>query len=91
MNRQITRAATLAALLVALACRKGGTSDQSVKTGAGEDVDRAVAVVLGIRANRSAAESVLSAHQLTAEQFDSLMYEIASDSAKAAAYAKAIQ
>jgi len=56
-----------------------------------EDVDRAVAVTQGIRAHRAAAESVLTAHSLTAEEFDALMYEIASDSAKAAAYRKAIE
>jgi hypothetical protein len=54
-------------------------------------VDRAVAVVKGIEANRASAESVLAAHQLTADGFDSLMYIIAADSAKSAAYADAIR
>jgi hypothetical protein len=74
-----------------LGCEKRSGSSEPATTGAGADVDRAVAVVRGIEANRSAAESVLTAHQLTPEEFDSLMYVIAQDSAKSAAYARAIQ
>ena len=85
MNRAIQRGAVLL-LFAFLGCDKRGDSNEPITTGAGADVDRAVAVVKGIEANRAAAESVLAAHQLTAEGFDSLMYVIAADSAKAAAY-----
>ena len=89
MNRT-TRMGTVLLLVASLACDKRDDSSEAITTGAGADVDRAVAVVKGIEANRAAAESVLAAHQLTADGFDSLMYVIASDSAKSAAYAKAV-
>jgi hypothetical protein len=85
------RGGALVLLFAALGCEKRGDSADPVSTGAGADVDRAVAVVKGIEANRSAAESVLAAHQLTADGFDSLMYLIAADSAKSAAYARAVE
>lgn len=91
MSRSFLRGLSLTALLVTVACQKADKTSESVATGAGEDVDRAVAVTQGIRAHRAAAESVLAAHKLTAEEFDALMYSIASDSAKAAAYRKAIE
>ena len=91
MSRSLLRGLSLFALLVTLGCQKADKPAEAVVTGAGEDVDRAVAVTQGIRAHRAAAESVLTAHSLTAEEFDALMYEIASDSAKAAAYRKAIE
>jgi hypothetical protein len=91
MNRTMNGIA-LAVLVAAMGCEKRAeSSGEVVSTGAGSDVDRAVAVVKGIEANRTAAESVLAAHQLTADGFDSLMYVIASDSAKSAAYTAAIQ
>lgn len=90
MSRQM-QAVSLVLLVAALGCEKRAEPAETVSTGAGADVDRAVAVVKGIEANRSAAESVLAAHDLTADGFDSLMYVIAADSAKAAAYTAAIQ
>ena len=90
MNR-IVGTGALALLVAALACEKRGESNDANSTGAGADVDRAVAVVKGIEAHRAAAESVLAAHNLTADGFDSLMYVIAADSAKSAAYTAAIQ
>jgi hypothetical protein len=54
-------------------------------------VEKAVAVYRGIQANQAAADSVLAANGLTSEALDSLMYEIASDSARAAAYSNAIR
>lgn len=91
MNR-MTRGVSLFLLVAAIGCeKKPPESGEPASTGAGADVDRAVAVVKGIEANRSAAESVLAAHDLTADGFDSLMYVIAADSAKAAAYTDAIQ
>lgn len=90
MKRMIQSGAILL-LVASLGCDKRGDSSEIPTTGAGADVDRAVAVVKGIEANRASAESVLAAHQLTAEGFDSLMYIIAADSAKSAAYADAIR
>ncbi|MEP7325350.1 MAG: hypothetical protein ABI836_05310 [Gemmatimonadota bacterium] len=78
-------------LLLAVACQKGDRDRAGVMTGAGADVDQAVEVARGLKANQAAAESVLAAHGLTPEGFDSLMYEIAADSAKAAAYRSAIE
>jgi hypothetical protein len=91
MSRSLLRGLSLTLLLVTIACQKADKSSVAVVTGAGEDVDRAVAVTQGIRAHRAAADSVLAAHHMTAEGFDSLMYVIAADSAKAAAYRKAIE
>jgi hypothetical protein len=90
MNR-FMKGAALALLVATLGCEKRADSTETPSTGAGADVDRAVAVVKGIEANRASAESVLAAHQLTAEGFDSLMYVIAADSAKSAAYTAAIR
>jgi hypothetical protein len=90
MNR-LTRWGALLVLIAAVGCEKKAGSDEMISTGAGADVDLAVAVMQGVEANRSAAESVLAAHNLTAEGFDSLMYVIAADSAKSAAYTAAIQ
>jgi hypothetical protein len=89
--RPMMRGVALMLAVAALGCEKRSGSSEEVSTGAGADVDRAVAVVKGIEANRSAADSVLAAHELTAEGFDSLMYTIAADSAKASAYAKAVE
>ena len=79
-------------LALVTACGNGDERPAAaVSTGAGSEVDQAVEIARAIRANRSAAESVLAAHNMTPAGFDSLMYEIASDSTKAAAYARAIQ
>lgn len=88
-----------AAALLAGACGKGAPADGAMADSAAAmemaapaadpGVERAVAVYRAIQANPSAAESVLSAHQLTVASLDSLMYEIAADSARAAAYAAA--
>ena len=86
---RMTQSGALLLLVAALGCDKRAESGET--TGAGTDVDRAVAVVKGIEANQASAESVLAAHQLTADGFDSLMFVIAADSAKAAAYARAVE
>jgi hypothetical protein len=54
-------------------------------------VDRAASVARAIQADGAAADSILAAHGLTRAGFDSLMYEIAADSALARAYAEAIR
>lgn len=55
------------------------------------DVELAVMVYRGIEASPGAVDSVLAAHGVTEAGLDSLMYRIASDSARAAAYARAIR
>lgn len=53
------------------------------------DVQLAVAVAQAISAAPTKVDSILSAHGLTHAGLDSLMYTIAADSAKAAAYTAA--
>ena len=53
------------------------------------DVELAVAVAGAIDAAPAKVDSILAAHGLTREGLDSLMYAIASDSAKTAAYSAA--
>ena len=88
-----------AASLVA-ACGGGGSGDrpaeqQQASIPAAEqaaqsaDVQLAIAVARGIDAAPAKADSVLSAHGLTRAGLDSLMYAIAADSAKTAAYSAA--
>lgn len=55
------------------------------------DVQRAVTVARAIEANPAALDSILAAHGLTRAGLDSLMYAIAADSAKAAAYSAALR
>ena len=53
------------------------------------DVQLAVAVAQAISAAPTKVDSILAAHGLTQAGLDSLMYTIAADSAKTAAYAAA--
>jgi hypothetical protein len=53
------------------------------------DVQLAVVVAQAISATPTKVDSILSAHGLTHAGLDSLMYTIAADSAKAAAYVAA--
>jgi hypothetical protein len=53
------------------------------------DVQLAATVARAIDAAPASADSILSAHGLTRERLDSLMYAIAADSAKSAAYSAA--
>lgn len=55
------------------------------------DVQLAVTVARAIEANPTALDSILSTHGLTRAGLDSLMYAIAADSAKAAAYSAALR
>jgi hypothetical protein len=88
-----------AASLVA-ACGGGGSGgkpaeQQQASTPAAEqaalpaDVQLAVTVARAIDAAPAQGDSILSAHGLTRAGLDSLMYAIAADSAKTAAYAAA--
>ena len=92
------------ALLVLAACSKAERAEDAMADSAAmapaagpaamapdAEVEKAAAVYRGVQANPAAAESVLTAHGLTQAGFDSLMFEIAADSARAAAYASAIR
>ena len=88
----------LAASLIA-ACGGGGggksAEQQQPATPAAQqptvpaDVQLAVAVAQAIDAAPAKADSILAANGLTRDGLDSLMYAIASDSAKTAAYSAA--
>lgn len=73
-----------AASLVA-ACSGGGGKVASLPA----DVELAVTVARAIDAAPAKVDSILSAHGLTRDGLDSLMYAIAGDSAKTAAYTAA--
>jgi hypothetical protein len=88
-----------AALLIAACSRSGGgskTAEQRTsatpaaeQTAPPADVQLAVAVAQAISAAPAKVDSILSAYSLTRAGLDSLMYTIAADSTKAAAYAAA--
>ena len=60
--------------------RTTSTSGSSTITGAQQNkVDRAAAMARAIRANPNNADQVLRDHNMTEEQFEALMYEIAAD------------
>jgi hypothetical protein len=73
--------------LMAACGRSGGGSKAAEQPPT--DVQVAVAVAQAISAAPTKVDSILSAHGLTHAGLDSLMYTIAADSAKAAAYAAA--
>ena len=88
----------LAALLILTACAKPDASRaDSAAPGAGasapaastDRVATAAAVSDAIAANPAAADSILRANNLTQEQFQQLMFDIAADSSQAARYAAA--
>jgi hypothetical protein len=96
MTRKLMLAMASALLVAACEQREpaeGAMADSLAAPVATADagVELAVAIHRGIEANPAAAESVLTANGLTAASLDSLMYEIASDSARSAAYTKAIE
>lgn len=81
--------AILVLALLAAAC--GGAKEEAAAPAAESpalpaDVTLALAVAKGIQADPSTADSVLAANGLTRAGFDSLLYDIAADSAKSAAY-----
>lgn len=81
----------MAAALVLAACAgSDGAADARAGAPAGVERARAAAVLANdMAANASRADSILTAAGYTVESFEQLMYEIASDSAQAAAYAAA--
>lgn len=83
-NRMLVLA--YSASLIAACGRSGGGSKAPAPPA---DVQLAVAVAQAISAAPTKVDSILSAHGLTRAGLDSLMYTIAADSAKAAAYTAA--
>jgi hypothetical protein len=91
----------LPTMLIALGACGGADRDESTVADSGTvavatpprdaDVELAIAVYRGIEASPGAVDSVLAAHGVTEAGLDSLMYRIASDSARAAAYTRAIR
>jgi hypothetical protein len=95
----------IAAAIALAACRKAdreaGSSAQATAESASAlaspaaslppDVALAVEIARAVQANPSAADSVLAAHRLSRAGLDSLVYAIAADSAKAAAYSAALR
>jgi len=84
----------LSAFLIA-ACRGGGEESSAQDSGVAitqqqapvaPDVQLAATVARAIDTAPARADSILAAHGLTREALDSLMYVIAGDSAKTAAY-----
>jgi hypothetical protein len=93
MNARIRWSALGTALILVAACsRPGGqTADAAGGSSAMPVVDRAVVVARAIQANPAATDSILGAHGLTRVGFDSLMYDVAADSALARAYTEAMR
>lgn len=101
MNRTYT--ACLVVALAAAACNRpdrpadeaaaGTPTDTTVMAAPALPPDVALAVELAraVEANPAATDSILSARGLTRAGLDSLMYAIAADSAKAAAYTAALR
>ena len=93
MNARIRRVAFSTALILAAACSRP-RGDAAGATGGASDmtaVDHAVAAAHAIQANPAATDSILAAHGLTRAGLDSLMYDVAADSALARAYTEAIR
>jgi hypothetical protein len=81
----------------ALALLAGCGGSEEVASGAaagaptGSAAEPAVAVAQAIRANPAGADSILVAHGLTHDGFDSLMYDVAADAERARAYTEAMR
>jgi uncharacterized lipoprotein YajG len=95
MTNQMLMLACAAALIAACGSGSKAQEQQTSAPPAAEqtmppaDVQLAVSVAQAIDAAPTKVDSILAAHNLTREGLDSLMYTIAADSAKAAAYTAA--
>jgi hypothetical protein len=90
MNARIRWSALGTALILVAACsrpREQAVGAASTMTA----VDRAVTLARAIQANPAATDSILAAQGLTRAGFDSLMYDVAADSALARAYTEAMR
>lgn len=59
--------------------------------GEGNKVDQAVAIAKELRAKPDDAEKILGQHSLTEDQWEAMIYEIASDPAMAAKFEAGVQ
>jgi hypothetical protein len=75
-----------AVLLMLAGCTR---ADSSAGASVSDPVMKAAATAKAIEAKPAAADSILTAAGYTRDSFQKLMYEIAADSAKSAAYAAA--
>ena len=66
--------------------RMSTTGSQTISAPQSGQVDRAATIAKAIRANPDNAEQILSQNGMTEEQYEALMYEIASDPAMSAEY-----
>ena len=81
------------AAVVLVSCAGGETTSDSAtaatSSAATDTVAAAAATARAIEANPAGADSILKASGYTVESFQQLMYDIAADSSKAAAFASA--
>ena len=93
----MTTTRVFALLLIGLAaCARTDDAATDTATGATtaaapvtDHSTHAAGISNAIAANPAKADSILKANDLTAEQFDKMLYDIAADSAQSAAYAAA--
>lgn len=79
----MTRALPTILLSLMLAC--GGSASE------GNKVDQALTIAKELRANPDDAEKILGAHNMTEDQWEALIFEIASDPAMAAKFEAGVQ
>lgn len=82
------RALSAATLLLALACSGGGSGSSEPSL---SPVEQAAAVARAIQADPAQADAALAEQGMTREAFEALLYEIAADPDKTAAYRDALQ
>ena len=82
-------ALAIAVAISACARAENAADSTAATTTPADPVVAAAATAKAIEANPAAADSILTAAGYTRESFQQLMYDIAADSAKAAAYAAA--
>lgn len=73
----------LSPILLALVVACGGAG--------GDQVDKAVTIAKELRTRPDDAEKILGQHNMTADQWEALMYEIANDPEMAEKYAAGLQ
>lgn len=71
---------TLSTILLSFTLACGGSA------GTGDKVDQAVTIAKELRAKPDDAEKILGSHNLTEDQWEALMYDIASDPALASKF-----
>ena len=81
--------AGFAIAVVISACSRGDSAADSANSTPADPVIAAATTAKAIEANPAAADSILTANGYTRESFQQLMYDIAADSTKAAAFAAA--